>query len=341
MIPPVDANPKSLAIYLSNKCNLSCGYCYVAAGRSAEAFLTLSQIVSVIDHFMSSPADFQKKVLFLGGEPMTNYALLRQAISYTRRSYGQKLSVHVFTNGLGLNSESLNFFAENRVELLISPHGRDVRLPRDIKGIQTGAVIIVRPKSVSSLPRQAHNLFISGWRKIIISIDTVSLWQESEAFQLERALKGLLHYYKSLIHLRIHPFEISNLSDISAHSICSQMILGSDGFFYPCDKLLGTEAPYLKRWRIGSADRGPDRRTLERHQNLAARAIIKALPDFAYGLGGGCPLGVYWLWQAQSREYNDFLERAKNFRLVSAIFSDFLSHLRIQMFGNRKLERDS
>jgi uncharacterized protein len=115
---------KNLSIIITDKCNLSCRYCYLKKERYPKS-LSERKLFKGLDIFFSfSPLD--KCVQFTGGEPLLSFPLLKKAVEYIRgreRKEKRIIDIGVISNGTLLNGRILDFFKEQRVGLIISLDG--------------------------------------------------------------------------------------------------------------------------------------------------------------------------------------------------------------------------
>ena len=96
---------EELEVYLNNRCNLSCRYCYVAAAvnQRKSAGLSDDQIRSSFEYFHKAQGSGGlREIRFFGGEPLLDFALLERSIAYARRLWGDGISMVLFTNGTRL-----------------------------------------------------------------------------------------------------------------------------------------------------------------------------------------------------------------------------------------------
>ncbi|HEX4049138.1 MAG TPA: radical SAM protein, partial [Elusimicrobiota bacterium] len=113
-----------LAVYLSNSCNLACSYCYVSVNQGPPVQLSFEQIKESIDAFYAKVAPPNRKITFLGGEPLLNWPVFRKAAAYARRTGGRGVVLQTFTNGTLLTPEKLAFLDETGVHVTVSLDGR-------------------------------------------------------------------------------------------------------------------------------------------------------------------------------------------------------------------------
>ena len=110
----------NLVVYLNNKCNLRCKYCYVKKNNNVLSFVDFKKIYTFfLLHY--APSD-QGVVSFLGGEPLLDKVLLKQCIRYIRKYplTPSSFTIWVSTNGIFLTPSILKFFKEYKVNVSIS-----------------------------------------------------------------------------------------------------------------------------------------------------------------------------------------------------------------------------
>ena len=123
--PPVHA----LSLAIAQKCNLGCTYCYAQQGSfggDAKA-MPLETARRAVNLLLAQSAP-QKKVnlAFLGGEPLANRTVLRQATEYAAEQAaerGREIQFSITTNGTLLTSEDASFFEDYGFAVTISLDG--------------------------------------------------------------------------------------------------------------------------------------------------------------------------------------------------------------------------
>ena len=127
--PPVSA----LSLAIAQKCNLGCAYCYASQGEFGGPAKNMSrdEALKAVDLLAGSAAPGARlNLAFLGGEPLVNRAVLRDA---TRRaaelakSRGAKIGFSITTNGTLLTEDDAEFFERFGFAVTISVDG-----PREV-----------------------------------------------------------------------------------------------------------------------------------------------------------------------------------------------------------------
>jgi len=268
--------PGHLVIYLSGRCNLRCGYCY---SRSGAGPIKRRRLLAAIDAFMANGAA-GKKVTFLGGEPALHPALLRAAVERARRKGGHALPIQVFTNGTLLGPAAARFLSRRGVRIVLSldgargdtDGGRRFRRGggsvfkaalKNFPGRAKPAVsMVVTPANAARLAENIEALLGAGFKSLAWAPDITARWDRPALAALRRsALKVKASYLKALRLGRA--YEIANIYEMLGLAQkggrldgCSNIALAPDGFFYPCDKMLGRGTAGLKRFRTGADGSG-------------------------------------------------------------------------------------
>lgn len=126
-------------IYLTEKCNLRCKYCYFRDKRARS--LTFHTVEKFLHCF-----DFNKPKCFelSGGEPLLLWPLVKRIISYLKANFRQ-LDLGIQTNGLLLDDEKLSFIKRNKVMLEIGLDGSFQSTAAYRKGIdKTGFLSLIK-----------------------------------------------------------------------------------------------------------------------------------------------------------------------------------------------------
>ena len=133
-LPPMPFPLATLVLNVTNKCNLSCTYCYeygedkltdaADAGRALMADETARQS---IDFLMQSSGDRpQVSITFFGGETLLNFPAIRAATEYAEAEAGKhKKRVHysLTTNATLLNDDVVDFLTRHRFGITVSIDG--------------------------------------------------------------------------------------------------------------------------------------------------------------------------------------------------------------------------
>ena len=114
-----DFSPKiaTIALNVAEICNLSCSYCFAGDGSYGHSSLMTFPIAKrVID------ALEPRHIKFFGGEPLLNYRLIKQVVSYCH-AIALDCSFSMTTNGLLMTERKREYFYENNFTLRISYDG--------------------------------------------------------------------------------------------------------------------------------------------------------------------------------------------------------------------------
>ena len=120
----------SLAIDISDKCNLNCVYCFEARGDNKNFFsINPSALYKGIDSFLSNmtPDKIEHLHFHFGRrEPLMNFPLLRKVVHYIEKK-GEELSFqphfHLTTNGTCFSNEINGFLREHDFDIRVSLDG--------------------------------------------------------------------------------------------------------------------------------------------------------------------------------------------------------------------------
>ncbi|HET7292497.1 MAG TPA: radical SAM protein [Vicinamibacteria bacterium] len=120
-----------LEVILTAGCNLRCAYCYQNDKKPRSmSWDTLRGALDLLLRSRSNPVE----VLFLGGEPLLEFPLIRQGVAYLdeARPKGKRVRYSIVTNGLLLREEQVRFLARHRFSTQLSFDG--VPAAQDLRG---------------------------------------------------------------------------------------------------------------------------------------------------------------------------------------------------------------
>jgi len=135
-IPPyreTDSAPLStLVLNVTNKCNLSCKYCYEygedkLAAPATTRFMDEATAFESVEFLLQRGANLPRLTLtFFGGETLLNFKVVRATVEYARRrarESGKTIDFSLTTNATLLTEEVIRFLTENHVGVTISIDG--------------------------------------------------------------------------------------------------------------------------------------------------------------------------------------------------------------------------
>lgn len=114
-----------LTLSLTQRCNLSCAYCY--AGKTEGADMSESTLRRSLERVLEYlPPKAPLEVAFFGGEPLLRFDLIETAVAFLRShpaAAGRALSLRLTTNGTRLSEEMLAFLTAEQVAVCVSVDG--------------------------------------------------------------------------------------------------------------------------------------------------------------------------------------------------------------------------
>lgn len=342
-----------LAVYLSDSCNLACSYCYVAVNQGPGARLTLEQIESSIDEFCAKLPPDERKITFIGGEPLLDWPLFVKAARYARAKAGEAAVLQTFTNGTLITPEKVAFMEDVGVHCTISLDGRKEDNDRHRVYFKTkersvhddvmarlgplsktnlGVSLVFTAHTVDRLLSNVDAFHRAGFGRITFNPELYEVWPEEKIRVMRKVLSGLARWYRvildsgtrapqlQILFAVLEALEHNRAGERWWHA-CHNMTLGPDGQYYSCDKALSFPVGSAPALRAGSPEKGLD-------WDGAAKQI-DGFVDWIERRGGGdqeifCPIGVVAHARIAGRDPDAALI---NFRRVAATFADGLSEL--------------
>jgi uncharacterized protein len=138
----VSAYPLStLVLNVNTGCNLSCTYCYKedlakpAAGRKMD-FDTAARSVDLL--LRAGAARERINIVFFGGEPLTNLALIKDVVAYAEAATGrtgQSVDFSLTTNATLLTQSTIDYLDAHRFGISVSIDGPKVIHDRHRKSV--------------------------------------------------------------------------------------------------------------------------------------------------------------------------------------------------------------
>lgn len=111
---------EQLYLAVTESCNFRCKYC--RQDKDTKILnMTIDEIENAIDSFFQKSKS-PKSIVFFGGEPLLNFKGIKHAIKYTKK-YSKDIKFSTVINGSLCTKEIASFFAENKVEVIVSIDG--------------------------------------------------------------------------------------------------------------------------------------------------------------------------------------------------------------------------
>jgi uncharacterized protein len=120
----------SIALFVAQKCNLRCVYCYGEGGEYSEAgMMDENTALAAVDWLVANSLDEKNiQVGYFGGEPLLNFGLMKKVAAHAREqaaAAGKSVTFSLTTNGTMLNDEIIEFLVAEQINPLISYDGGD------------------------------------------------------------------------------------------------------------------------------------------------------------------------------------------------------------------------
>lgn len=131
----------NIVMLVSNDCNYACSYCQIEENMNSEQKkfnMSLETAKRALDIFERNSQKAAKKTISItGGEPLINIKAVKYIISRAKKIPASR--VIIFTNGSLVTKELADYFAKNKVLMLVSLDGPEdvhnkVRKGKDGKG---------------------------------------------------------------------------------------------------------------------------------------------------------------------------------------------------------------
>jgi len=147
----IQNNTSSVCLHVAHECNLNCKYCYADAGSFGgnRSFMSREVMTKAIDFTFANSGDSKKiNIGFFGGEPLLNFALIRDAVEYAKKQEdrtNKKVTFSLASNGILLTPQIMDFIHQENFSLLFSLDGpKDIhnQMRRFANGKSTHSIIL-------------------------------------------------------------------------------------------------------------------------------------------------------------------------------------------------------
>jgi len=123
---------KSLCLNIAHDCNLRCKYCFASTGdydTHKRELMSFDVAKHAVDLLIESTKNKRQhcEIDFFGGEPLMNFDVVKQTISYIREQemiHDKIFKLSLTTNGMLLDDEKISYLTDNHISLILSLDGR-------------------------------------------------------------------------------------------------------------------------------------------------------------------------------------------------------------------------
>ena len=121
---------KALCLHVAHDCNLSCAYCFAGTGEyhGKRAMMSLDVGKKAIDFVIDRSGKRRNiEIDFFGGEPLMNFDVVKDIVSYARsreKESGKHFRFTITTNGVLLDDDKIEYINQNMDNVVLSLDGR-------------------------------------------------------------------------------------------------------------------------------------------------------------------------------------------------------------------------
>lgn len=237
---PFNESLRKILIYVTERCNLNCKYCFVKKGERDLDFETGKKAVDFLLK-TSSAGKEPLYISFFGGEPLLNFPVIEKLVQYCSRKR-RKFEYAVVTNGVLLDDKILGFFKKHRFVIILSIDGNREAHDKSRPTRNGESSFDLLEKNLKSLSQYPY----SKTPRITFREETIPFLYESVSFLFEKGfthigLSGIDRESWSEKELKALKGELEKIADFWLGKIEEGVFLWISPF---CDYMLAFENPY-------------------------------------------------------------------------------------------------
>lgn len=199
----------TIAITLSEQCNLNCTYCGV--DKLSKSKINPQKFLEEFWTKKNQSPDETFRIDFLGGEPLIQWKLVVEIIEATKNV--KDIKYFMPTNGLLLTDEIVNYLNDHNVDVALSfdglwqdlnrpQFGNSKSLPQYLKKIPIFKKL-KNPKSHTMIYKGNYNLLenhlyiknILGTNTELTLVRDVGVWDEDSAIKINTSFSEMVDWY--------------------------------------------------------------------------------------------------------------------------------------------------
>jgi hypothetical protein len=331
----------NLLIFLSDRCNMSCDYCFLSLNAKPATILSEKDGARAVDaHLKRFGTD--ARFTLLGGEPLLHPEL---ALSLSARARTGGAKVTVVTNGTKAAPAVVRGLLNSGVEISISVDGRAETHDKHRRALGGGpshaavmkavgklavstlrANMVISEDTVGSFLTNADWLRAAGFSRLSFHADVARPWSEDGLRALKAALAGFARYARALETAAPGALTLWHLDSYRSAATApptkdEELVLGADGRYYAGDAWLSKPYGEGLVGAVGDVSAGPDWAKRGKILADADRGLAAAL--------GGTPYYTWprETWQLAALAGRDPAAAARSFVRADMVLGDALSRL--------------
>lgn len=327
-----DSNTRSISLIITERCNLSCVYCYEHNKTSAD--MTFEQAKRIIDKELKeqTPKDCTY-VDFFGGEPFLNFELIKQVYDYVMSFFEGKIRFFATTNGTLVHGEIQEWLKERLDFVTIglsldgTRYAHNLNRSNSFDDIDTDFFLKYYPQqtvkmtvSVQSLPYLAESVKYLTERGFRVSCNLAYMtdWlSEKNKATLEEQLNKLIEYY--IANPQVEKCSMMNLKlDLLARPRDSEKVRKycGTGTAMVCYDMQGNPYPCQLFAPITAGNRAKKVGELEISERFDKNLLEKECRDCYYL--NLCPFCLGSNWLSTGNLYKPDKERCELYKIIFA-----------------------
>jgi len=286
----------AMELNLTFSCNLTCEYCFVHKKSPSER-MTFPTAKKAIDLLMERAAYPSVNITLIGGEPLLEFNLIKQIVPYAEEAAREKnraVTWSVTTNGTLIDEEILKFFAQYKINLLLSIDGGQEthdRCRRTKSGEGTwqkiagliplikmyqpwlGARMTVSTEAIDQMREDFHQIVKLGFNQFIIAPAQGAIcWSKEQLERYSLNLVKILQDYHQLkrsgFPIFVEEFEKDEFeyTGWGCRAGNTSLAIAPNGDVSPCSKLLGLTEE-TGRYIVGNVNSEINAKLFEPFQN--------------------------------------------------------------------------
>lgn len=325
---------KALCLFISHSCNLGCRYCFTRRDTGKRPpHMTWEVGKKAVDFLLEQEGGRYREIDFFGGEPLLNFSLISEIVSYARdnaRQRGLEFSFTLTTNATLLDREKIDFLNRENINVILSLDGRPSvqNLMRSFKDGRSSYDRTVQNITQFLHSRDQKNYYIRGTYTrhnldfcrdiehfLALGLDSLSLEpvvSQGASYTIQAVDLPLLEQeYDRLVDLYLEqkekgrPFHFYHFALDLEKGPClykrlsgcgagaDYLAVAADGALYPCHQFVGMED-----FHMGNITCDPLALQLEVGEKMAAAAWQREACSNCwarYLCGRGCAATAYFL----------------------------------------------